>query len=87
MIGKHNQKYAYTEADKPTNNGSIKHPGRFTVRCDCRDRARLKKAVRRIAEAHDETALPQSTVFVRHILPMIETYSWRNRLVRKAKRR
>lgn len=84
---KHNQKYAYTEADKPTNNGSIKHPGRYTVRCNCRDRARLKKAVHRIAESHGETKLPQSTVFVRHILPMIETYSWRNRLVRKAKRR
>ena len=87
MIGKHNQKYAYTEADKPTNNGSIKHPGRYTVRCGCRNLARLKKAVHRIAEAHGETKLPQSTVFVRHILPMIETYSWRNRLVRKAKRR
>lgn len=87
MIGKHNQKYAYTEADKPTNNGSIKHPGRYTVRCNCRDRARLKKAVRRIAKAHGETDLPQSAVFVRHVLPMIETYSWRNRLVRKAKRR
>ena len=87
MIGKHNQKYAYTEADKPTNNGSITHPGRYTVRCGCRGLARLKKAVHRIAEAHGETDLPQSAVFVRHILPMIETYSWRNRLVRKAKRR
>ena len=87
MIGKHNQKYAYTEADKPTNNGSITHPGRYTVRCGCRKLARLKKAVHRIAETHGETKLPQSTVFVRHILPMIETYSWRNRLVRKAKRR
>ena len=87
MIGKHNQKYAYTEADKPTNNGSITHPGRYTVRCGCRCLARLKKAVHRIAESHGETDLPQSTVFIRHILPMIETYSWRNRLVRKAKRR
>lgn len=83
---KHNQKYAYTEADKPTNNGSITHPGRYTVRCGCRGLARLKKAVHRIAESHGETKLPQSAVFLRHILPMIETYSWRNRLVRKAKR-
>lgn len=84
---KHNQKYAYTEADKPTNNGSITHPGRYTVRCGCRGLARLKKAVHRIAESHGETKLPQSAVFLRHILPMIETYSWRNRLIRKAKRR
>lgn len=87
MKGQHNQKYSYSGDDYPTNNGSIKHPGRYTVRCGCRDRARLKKAVRRIAESHGETDLPQSAVFLRHILPMIETYSWRNRLVRAAKRR
>jgi len=84
---KHNQKYTYSGTDYPINNGSIRRPGRYTVRCDCRDRARLKKAVHRIAEAHGETNLSQSTVFTRHILPMIETYSWRNRLVKKAVRR
>lgn len=69
----------------PVNSGSATRPERVNLRCtteDCRERARWKKAVRRIAETFGETKEPQSEVFNRRILPMVEEFSWRQRLAK-----
>ena len=87
MIGRHNQKYAYTKADYPTNNGSVKNPGRITIRCTCSERARWKKALSRIAETFGETTENLSVTANRHVLKMLEDFSWRQKLARKAERR
>ena len=87
MYGKHNQKYAYTKADYPTNNGSLKNPGRITIRCNVTQRARWKKALCRIASVYGESAHSLSDVANRHVLKMIEDLSWRDQLARAAKRK
>ena len=75
-------KYAFAGDDYPRNTGSMVNPARVTIRCNCRERARWKKAVRRIAETFGETKEPQSEVFNRRILPMVEEFSWRQRLAK-----
>jgi len=86
-MARYNQKYRYSGMDYPTNTGSETSPARVTIRCNCRNRARYKKAVRRIAETYGMTNRPQSEVWTAHILPMIEQFSWRQTLARNAKRK
>ena len=71
------RKYSFSGDDWPRNNGSTRHPARFTVRCTNREFARWRKAVRRIAETFGETKLSQSAVCNRRVLKMLEDFSWR----------
>lgn len=70
-------KHTYTEAEKPTNTGSITRPGRLNLRLGCSARARTHKVFQRIRKM---TGLPDNEpyadVWEKRILPALEHIVW-----------
>lgn len=71
------KKHTYTEAEAPTNTGSLSRPARFNLRLDCQTRARTIKL---FSETREKLGLPKSATFAdvweSAILPLCEHALW-----------
>ena len=72
-----NRKHTYTEAEAPTNTGSLARPARLNLRLDCSTRARTHRAFQTIREL---TGLPKTDsyadVWEKKMLFAIEHIAW-----------
>lgn len=73
-------KHRYTEAEAPTNTGSVTRPARFNLRLTCSARARTVKVFR---EVRDVTGMDAGKTFAdvweERILPAVEHILWNAR--------
>ena len=73
-------KHTYTEAEAPTNTGSVSRPARFNMRLTCSARARTVKAFREVREL---TGMGSDKAFAdvweEKILPAVEHILWNAR--------
>ncbi len=70
-------KHTYTEAEAPTNTGSVSRPARLNLRLDCQARARTFKA---FIETREMLGLPKDANFAdiweKALLPLCEHALW-----------
>ena len=71
------QKHKYTEAEAPTNTGSLTRPARFNLRLDCQARARTLKV---FADAKRLLDMPKdkcnADIWQEALLPALEHLCW-----------